>query len=99
MLYFKRFSILMHDVYNDSAPPIASMARSLFQVKIVITTPDPLQLLIFIGNTLDWIITETLAGVGAKIWKSIPAEFEEYPKACFYQTNTQAITTWSSKTG
>ena len=52
-LYFKRSSILMHDVSNDSAPPIASMARSLFQVKITITTPDPLQLLIFIGNTLD----------------------------------------------
>ena len=83
MLYFKRSSILMHDVSNDSAPPIASMARSLCQVKIAITTPDPLQLLIFIGNSPDWIFTKALAGVGAKIWNSIPGEFEEYPKTCF----------------
>ena len=83
MLYYKRSSILMHDVSNDSAPSIACMARSLFQVKMAITTPDPLQLLIFIGNTLDWIITKTLSGVRAKIWNSIPGEFEEYPKACF----------------
>ena len=51
----------MYDVCSDSAPP---SINDMFILQS--TTPDPLQLVIFIGNTL----TLSLASIGAKIWNS-----------------------------
>ena len=52
MLYFKLSSIPVRDV-SMILHRLPSMASSLSQVKFTITTPDPLLLIIFIGNTLD----------------------------------------------
>ena len=50
---------------------LASMTCSSSQEKFPNTTPDSLQLVIFIGNTLNKILTKTsLASIGAKIWNS-----------------------------
>ena len=62
---------------------LASMACSLSQVKFTITTPDPLQPVTCIGNTLDWIITNSFATVGGKNWKSIPENLRKLPKHAF----------------
>ena len=68
ILYFKLPSVPMRDVSNDSAPPTINGKFTLSSQIHHYTTPDPLLLVIFLGNTLDPFTSHRLLFLKLPIW-------------------------------